>query len=480
MENKLIEERLKKIDELRESGVRLYGGKYKTDAPVSVIRENYEEGKKVSIAGRIIAVREHGKSAFADVRDGSGKIQAYFKKGIIGSEAYDIFKKLDIGDIVGLSGELLKTRTGEITVKVESFELLSKIVRVMPEKWHGLKDVEVRYRQRYIDLIANDESREKFYKRSKIISYIRNFLEKRGFIEVETPILQPIPGGAKADPFITHHNALHEDLYLRIAPELYLKKLLVGGFDKVFEIGKNFRNEGISVRHNPEFTMMELYQSYADYEDMMELTESLISELAVNFASEEVKYGDLSISFKRPWKRMTFFGALLDATGVDFRKEDPVAFVKNKPEFKDEYESLWGEEDCLDFLFDTYVLPKLINPTFITDYPVSMTPLAKRKEDAPSLVYRFELFIAGFELANAYSELNDPFEQRRRFEKQKVALGEDKAIDYDFITALEYGMPPAGGLGIGIDRLIMLLTGSHSIRDVILFPQLKSKDKDKK
>ena len=475
--SKVVEERLKKIEELKAAGYTLYGGKYEISGAVKNITDAYADDKEVCVAGRMTAVREHGKSIFADLKDASGKVQIYIRFNTVGEEQFNFFKKLDIGDIIGVKGTLTKTRTGEITIVVNSFELLSKIVQTLPEKFHGLRDVETRYRQRYIDLVANEESRQKLVTRSQVISHIRRFLEDRDFMEVETPTLQSIPGGAKAEPFKTHHNALHADLYLRIAPELYLKKLLVGGLDRVFEIGKNFRNEGISVRHNPEFTMIELYQSYADYNDMMDLTEELVSELVFKLhGTYEIPYGEKTINFARPWKRVGFFEALREKTGVNFREKKASEVIKADDRLKGEYDENYDEVDFLDLAFDEYVQSGIINPTFITDYPVFMTPLAKRKEDDPELVYRFELFVGGFELANAYSELNDPFDQRERLETQSEELGE-KEIDQDFITALEYAMPPAGGLGIGIDRLVMLLTNSHSIRDVILFPQLKPEKK---
>jgi len=472
--SRIVKERLAKINELREEGTPLYGGKYKISGTIKEHTDQYEEAAAVCLAGRLMAVRAHGKSIFGDLKDGSGKVQIYIKIDAVGEAQFALFKKLDIGDIVGVEGQMFKSRTGEITIKVDAFRLLSKIVQVLPEKWHGLKDVEIRYRQRYIDLIANADSYETLMKRSRIIRFIRSFLEEKKFIEVETPVLQAIPGGAKAEPFQTHHNALHADLYLRVAPELYLKKLLVGGFDKVFEIGKNFRNEGISVRHNPEFTMLELYQSYADYNDMMDLTEELVNALVEKLhGSTTVSYGEATIDFSPPWKRVSFYDALKEKTGIDFRAQKASEVIKADKNLTGKYDKNYEEADFLDLAFDEYVLPSLTNPTFITDYPVFMTPLAKRKEDDSELVYRFELFICGFELANAYSELNDPFDQRQRLEAQRESLGGGKKIDEDFLSALEYGMPPAGGLGIGIDRLIMILTNAHSIRDVILFPQLK-------
>ena len=471
--SRIVKERLEKIAALQKEGTALYGGRFLVSDSIQNLLDDFEEHKKVRIAGRIMAQRAHGKSIFADLTDASGKIQIYMKIDIVGEEQFHFFQKIDIGDIVGVEGELFKSRTGEVTIKVDSFHLLSKIVQTLPEKWHGLRDIETRYRHRYIDLIANQDSRAIFIKRSKIITFIRSFLTQRGFMEVETPILQPIPGGARAEPFCTHHRALHTDLFLRVAPELYLKKLLVGGLDKIFEIGRNFRNEGISVRHNPEFTMLELYQSYADYTDMMELTEELITLLGKElYGKEELTYGDATINLKRPWKRISYFEALKEKKGIDFRKKKASDIIRADKSLADKIDDNFEEADFLDLAFDEYVLPDLSDPTFITDYPVFMTPLAKRKEDDPELVYRFELFIGGLELANAYSELNDPFDQRKRFYEQQKHLRKEH-VDEDFLTALEYGMPPAGGLGIGIDRLIMLLTNANSIRDVILFPQLR-------
>ncbi len=477
-QSRIVKERLEKIACLQKEGRKLYGSRFPVSDSIKDIINNFEEHKKVRIAGRVMAHRGHGKSIFADVKDASGKVQIYFKIDIVGEEQFHFFQKVDIGDIIGIEGELFKSRTGEITVKVDSFRLLSKIVQTLPEKWHGLRDTEIRYRQRYLDIIANEESRDIFIKRSQIITSIRSFLVKKGFMEVETPILQPIPGGAKAEPFCTHHRALHTDLYLRVAPELYLKKLLVGGFDKVFEIGRNFRNEGISIRHNPEFTMLELYQSYADYTDMMDITEELITGLVEDlYGGNEIPYGDKVISFKRPWKRMSYYEALKMKKGVDFRHKKASDIMRADKSVADKIDKNFEEADFLELAFDEYVLPELNNPTFITDYPVFMTPLAKRKEDDSELVYRFELFISGMELANAYSELNDPFDQRERFYAQKELLNKEQ-VDEDFLTALEYAMPPAGGLGIGIDRLVMLLTNAHSIRDVILFPQLRPERKE--
>ena len=470
-------ERIEKINTLKEANKKPYGERFEVLNDIASIREPYEEGKEVVVAGRLMAYRAMGKSIFVDLKDQTARIQLFVNAKVIGDEQFPEFKALDIGDIIGISGTMMKTKTEEVSIRVTSFKLLAKNIRPLPEKWHGLKDIETRYRHRYLDLIVNDQARSVFQSRSKIMKATRDYLEAKGFMEVETPILQAIPGGAKAEPFQTHHNALHADLYLRVAPELYLKKLLVGGFEKVFEIGRNFRNEGISIRHNPEFTMLELYQSYADYNDMMDLTEDLITTLAKDIVGKEkLEFDGKEINLKRPWKRVAFYDALKEYTGVDWRNAD---IAKEAKKLGVEFEKDMGDIDILDEVFDAKVQPELVNPTFVTDYPVVMTPLAKRKEDQPDLVYRFELFIANMELANAYSELNDPLDQRQRFEAQREELGEsEKEIDEDFLMALEYGMPPAGGLGIGLDRLVMILTGAHSIRDVVLFPQLRPEKSD--
>ncbi len=449
---------------------RNYGGRFLPVESIESILQRFADGAKVRTAGRIMTRRDMGKSTFADLRDETGRIQLYGKKDEMG-ESYEAFKGLSLGDIVGLEGICFVSKTGEKSVRIEKFEILSNIVRTLPEKWHGLKDVEARYRHRYVDLIVNEETRETFKKRSKMIRDIRRFLDDRGFMEVETPMMQPIPGGARAKPFITHHNTLDVDLYLRVAPELYLKRLLVGGFQKVYELNRNFRNEGISVRHNPEFTMLEVYQAFADYTDMMSLTEELISGLVRSFyGTDQIQYGDKTLNFKTPWKRISFYDGLKEKTGIDFRTANLKEAAK-KLHIK--LEEPAEDVDILNEIFGQYLEPDLWDPAFVIDYPTIMTPLAKAKENDPSVVYRFELFIAKMEIANAFSELNDPFIQRERLESQKEMIGEHKVIDEDFLMALEYGMPPAGGLGIGIDRLIMLLTNQQSIREVILFPQLK-------
>lgn len=451
---------------------KIYGGRFLPVEPIASILENFTDARKVRTAGRIMTRRDMGKSTFADLRDESGRIQIYGKADEMAAQ-YELFTKLSLGDIIGLEGSLFTSKKGERSVKIEKFEILSSIVRTLPEKWHGLKDIETRYRHRYVDLIVNEETRETFKKRSRIVQGVRRFLDDKGFMEVETPMMQPIPGGARAKPFVTHHNTLNIDLFLRVAPELYLKRLLVGGFQKVYELNRNFRNEGISVKHNPEFTMLEVYQAFADYHDMMELTEELISSLVkACYGTEEIPYGDKTLNFKRPWKRVSFYDALKEKTGIDLRTADLKQAAKKLHIRLPENEPA-EDADILNEIFGEYLEPDLWDPTFVIDYPTIMTPLAKGREDDPNLVYRFELFIAKMEIANAFSELNDPVIQRERLESQKEMIGEHKVIDEDFLMALEYGMPPAGGLGIGIDRLVMLLTNQHSIREVILFPQMR-------
>lgn len=447
------------------------------------IKENFEtlEGKDVSIAGRIVSWRNMGKASFMDILDSSGRIQIYVKVDDVGENAYkQMSSSWDIGDIVGLSGFVFKTRRGEISVHTKEIKLLSKSFLPLPEKFHGLRDTDTRYRQRYLDLISSPEIKDTFVKRSKIIKEIRKYLDNNGYVEVETPILNVIPGGAAAKPFITHHNTLDIDLFLRIAPELYLKRLIVGGMDRVYELGRLFRNEGMSTRHNPEFTTIELYEAYADYKKMMEIAENIIRNAAVACCGDTVvDYQGEKIDFSKPFERITMIEAVKKYTEVDFSEfvgndEKAKEYAKNLGiEIKDT--DVWG--DILNKAFEEKVEENLVQPTFICDYPVEVSPLTKRKKDEPHLVERFELFIAKREIANAYSELNDPIDQRKRFEHQMKLrdAGDDEAnmIDEDFITALEYGMPPTGGLGMGIDRLAMLLTDSASIRDVIIFPTMK-------
>ena len=470
-ESELISERKAKREAHLQKGLAPYGSRFLPVESISDVLGHFEEGKRIRIAGRVMARRSHGKSTFCDLKDERGKIQIYAKEDALGEEAYERFSKLDLGDIIGLEGTLFVSKMGERTVKLETYSLLSKILRVLPEKWHGLKDIEIRYRHRYVDLIVNEEVRRTFHLRCEILREIRRFLDARGFLEVETPMMQAIPGGARARPFVTHHETLDTDLYLRVAPELYLKRLLVGGMEKVYEINRNFRNEGISVRHNPEFTMLELYQAYADYTDMMSLTEELVSELAKKlYGKEEIVYGDRTISFKRPWKRISFYPILQEKTGVDWRKAD---IKREAKRLKVEFASDDEEIDILNAVFETMVESELWDPTFVVDYPAILTPLAKPQDQDPALAYRFELYIGKMEIANAFSELNDPVIQREKLEKQVEIIGGNKKLDEDFLMALEYAMPPAGGLGIGIDRLVMILTNRPSIREVILFPQLR-------
>lgn len=439
------------------------------------------DGKRVVIAGRLISKRIMGKASFGHILDAKGQIQIYVKIDAVGTEEYDDWKKYDIGDILGVTGKVFVTHKGEVSVAAEKLVLLSKSLLPLPEKWHGLKDNDLRYRQRYVDLIANPSVKETFVKRSKIISAIRRQLEKKGFIEVETPILNTIAGGASARPFITHHNTLDIDMYLRIAPELYLKRLIVGGFDKVFEIGRLFRNEGMDIKHNPEFTTMELYQAYANLEDMATLTEDLFDEIRKALELDEViSYQGTEINLKTPWERLTMLEAVKKYTGVDYtdmNTEEAVAAATNLGVELDANKKTWG--NAVYETFDQFVEDKLVQPVFIYDYPVEVSPLAKRKADDPRLTHRFEFFIYAREMGNAFGELNDPVDQRARFEAQ-VALrsrGDDEAqmMDEDYVTALEYGLPPTGGIGIGIDRLVMLFTDSFSIRDVLLFPTMKIK-----
>ena len=428
---------------------------------LSEFQEDSEISKTYELGGRLVSRREHGKTIFGNISDRSGSIQLYIRKDNIGEEAFEKFKKFfDVGDIVWVKGALFKTRLGEVTVKVEEIELLSKCLHPLPEKFHGLVDVEQRYRQRYLDLISNPESRERFIKRSKIVQAIRKFLLKRDFLEVETPMLHPIPGGATAKPFVTHHNAYDIDLFLRIAPELYLKRLVVGGFDRVFEINRNFRNEGVSTKHNPEFTMIEFYMAHGDYRNGMDMTEKMIQEsVTQNFDSLDITFGDHKLSFKTPFKRMTIKESLIKVAGFS----------------KEELSEKSGEK--LFLLFEEFVEEKLIQPTFITGYPIEVSPLAKRDPKDSSVAARFELFVAGMEIANGFTELNDPIDQAERFRQQALRKdsGDEEAHHYDadYIRALEYGLPPTVGVGVGIDRLVMLLTNTTSIKDIILFPTMK-------
>lgn len=457
--------------------------KFDVDTHARDIHSDFDsyEGRDVSAAGRIIAYRGKGKVAFVDLLDRSGKIQIYVKSDDIGQDEFSHFSKLDIGDIIGVNGFVFRTKLGEPSIHVRSYKLLSKSLRILPEKWHGLRDIDLRYRQRYVDLIVNPEVRQTFEKRSAIISEIRHILEDRGFMEVETPILNTIPGGASARPFITHHNALNIDLYLRISLELYLKRLIVGGLERVFEIGRVFRNEGMDIRHSPEFTLLEIYQAYTDLYGMMDIAENIFSGCAKKVCgTQKIKYRDTEIDLTPPYRRISVCGAVKEVTGIDLEGMSAEEARKAAQGLGVDVSqnASWG--DVLSAIFDEKVEKTLIQPTFVTDYPIEISPLAKKKVDNPALTERFELFIYGNEMANAFSELNDPIDQLERFRRQ-VALrdaGDEEAMmmDEDFITALEYGMPPTGGIGIGIERLVMLLTDSSSIRDVILFPTMKPLD----
>ncbi len=486
---RLEEQRLEKLERIRARGIDPYPARCRRSHTAAEAIRAFEEAEAtgetwdevVHLAGRIMSVRVMGGATFAHIADGSGRIQIYLRRDEVGEETYDFFRRdLDIGDCIGAVGTVFRTRTGEVTLRVRQFQLLAKSLSPLPEKWHGLRDVETRYRQRYLDLIANEEVRQIFLTRSRIIRAMRRFLDDRGFIGVETPALQPLYGGATARPFQTYHKALDRTLYLRISDELYLKRLIIGGFDKVYEICKDFRNEGISTKHNPEFTMMECYQAYADYYDMMRLVEDMLAFIAQEvLGTLRITYQGNQIDLTPPWRRVTIRQAILDATGVDIEAhralEDLWGRVKALG-LEVDPQPTWGK--LVDELLSTFVEPGLIEPTFVMDYPVEISPLAKRKPDAPHLVERFEPFVGGLELGNAFTELNDPLDQRERFlaQAEQRAAGDEEAqpLDEDFIQAMMYGMPPTGGLGIGVDRLVMLLTDQTSIREVILFPLLRT------
>ena len=482
----LVRQRLAKLESLRARGIDPFGGRYPVSHWAGHLHGRLEKATEdelkatgpVSLAGRLVAARHHGKTCFANMQDQTGRIQLYARADQLGDD-FTTFTELDVGDFIGVTGEVFRTRTGELTVAVKSFTFLAKALRSLPEKWHGLKDVETRYRQRYVDLVVNPDARAIFLLRSRVIQALRKFLDARGFLEVETPMMQPIPGGAIARPFKTHHNALDMDLYLRIAPELYLKRLVVGGFERVYEINRNFRNEGVSTQHNPEFTMLEFYQAYADYQDLMELTEELFTDLAQSLLGRlTLRWGEHAIDLARPWKRLPFFSGVSAALGTVVTVETDAATAARAAAAKGVSVKpgaaaweVWKE------VFDELVQPTLVPPTFVVDYPIELSPLAKKKRDNPRLVDRFELFVGTRELANAYSELNDPVDQLARFREQAAqkARGDDEAhwLDEDYVRALEYGMPPAAGEGIGIDRLTMLFGNLPSIREVILFPHLR-------
>ncbi|MGN6733392.1 MAG: lysine--tRNA ligase [Candidatus Binatia bacterium] len=483
-----VEVRKEKLARLRALGVEPYPNDFKPSQSASEIAGKFadaseqalaEAPKDLRVAGRIVAIRRMGKASFFHIQDRRGRLQVYIQQNRVGEETYNLFRTLDVGDIVGVSGYLFRTRTRELTLEAEGLRLLAKCLRPLPEKWHGLSDIEARYRQRYLDLMVNPESRRVFEKRSRIVRGIRQFFEQRDFLEVETPMMQPIAGGAAARPFVTHHNALDMELYLRVAPELFLKRLLVGGFDRVFELNRNFRNEGTSVRHNPEFTMLEFYQAYATFEDLMQLTEELFMTLATDLmGSLQLPFGEHVIDLTPPWRRLTIGEAIRVHGGAENHNLDHLEnlhqFAKDKG-FHIDLGAPYG--NALVAVFEEVAEAKLIQPTFITGYPLEVSPLARKNDTNPAMVDRFELYIGGRELANAFSELNDPTDQRQRFLEQMRAraAGDDTAnpIDDDYVRALEYGMPPAAGEGIGIDRLVMLLTNSASIRDVILFPLLR-------
>lgn len=484
--NELMKVRLEKMEALKEKGINPFGQKFvRTHHAQEVLDQQDKfiaEGTEVTIAGRLMAKRGQGKAGFGNVQDLSGQIQIYSRLDVAGEESHGLFKKADIGDIVGITGKVFITEKGETTIQVHQLTMLTKSLRPLPEKFHGLTDVELRYRQRYVDLIMNKEVQNTFILRSKIIRYVREYLDNHAFLEVETPVLHNLAGGANARPFITYHNALDMELYMRIALELHLKRLIVGGLEKVYELGRVFRNEGIDTRHNPEFTMMEVYQAYADYNDMMDLTEDMIKYVAQKcFDTTLITYGEYEVDLGKPWKRISMNDAVKEATGLDFNT------VITDEEAREAARSVGVHVDddmpkgkVLSEVFEEKVESTLIQPTFITDYPIEVSPLARRNDKNPRLTDRFELFIVGREHANAFSELNDPIDQKERFQKQveEKEKGDDEAhpMDEDFICALEYGLPPTAGLGIGIDRLVMLLTNSPSIRDVILFPTLKNRD----
>ena len=481
--NELLLVRREKLQQLRQDGENPFGNSFQVSHKSEDVQKNFtslsESEESVSLAGRLITKRGHGKAGFANLQDISGQLQIYVRLDSVGEKEHKLFLALDIGDIVGVKGHVFKTQRGEITLWVKSLTLLTKSLRPLPEKWHGLKDVELRYRQRYLDLIVNPQSREVFINRSKIIEAMRGYLNEKGFLEVETPVMQTKAGGAAARPFITHHNTLDMQLYLRIATELHLKRLIVGGLEKVYEIGRIFRNEGISTRHNPEFTTLELYQAYVDYEEIMVLTEEMIATIAKKlFGTMKINYQEEEIDLTPPWSRLTMLEAISKYTGKDFSIVKDIAVMREMAEelgLEVDTKATCGE--IINSVFEERVEKHLFQPVFIKDYPVEVSPLAKRLEDNPDFTYRFEAFIAGSEIANAFSELNDPLDQRKRFEDQLKLreAGDEEAhmMDEEFLLALEYGMPPTGGLGVGIDRLVMILTDSPSIRDVILFPTMR-------
>ncbi len=481
-ERKLIEatkSRLKKREEFETRGISCYNNRFKPDSSLADISKQYSNAENLpdiefTIAGRAMFKRSFGKAIFYKLSDKTGTLQVYCKKDNLDEQQFFIAKRADTGDILGFKGKLFVTNTGELTLNANSVTLLTKSLKPLPEKWHGLKDKEIRYRKRYLDLIMNRDSSDIFIKRAKIIKAIREFLDSHDFIEVETPVLQPIAGGATANPFITHHNALDIDFYMRIAPELYLKRIMVGGLERIYELSKNFRNEGMDLAHNPEFTMVEFYYAYQDYLGLMDFTEQLISYVADAIDTKSIEFNGNRIDFAKPWKRIGMYDAIIKIGQIDKKviEEKEIAYKTAFQLGKSVTRSM-SHAKLLEEIFDAAVEPKLINPTFITDFPVAVSPLARRSDENPDIVDRFELYIGGMEIANAFSELADPIDQKARFEKQ--AKEKEGKADYDYIEALEYGLPPTAGEGIGIDRLVMILTGAGSIRDVILFPQMRPK-----
>lgn len=482
--NELMKVRREKMTAISAKGLEPFGRKYSVTHHAQEIIDRFSEleEQEVRLAGRIMSLRGHGKTAFAHLSDISGRVQLYFRQDVLGEEAYGLFGLADIGDIIGVVGNVFRTQKGEISIRVTQFEILSKSLRPLPEKWHGLKDVEMRYRQRYLDLIVNPDVMRTFILRSNIIKALRSVLDERGFLEVETPMMHPIAGGAAARPFVTHHNALDMKLYMRIAPELYLKRLIVGGFEKVYELGRVFRNEGISIKHNPEFTMVELYQAYADYEDIMRLTEEVVAKVAqAVLGTTKITYQNQEIDLTPPWNRLTMVDAIKKYADVDFASVQTVEEARAIADrLQVHYEKKDGVGGILNSVFEAVAEEHLIQPTFIIGHPTEISPLAKRNRENPEATDRFEAFIFGREIANGFSELNDPIDQKGRFLDQVAAResGDDEAhmMDDDYVNALEYGLPPTGGLGIGIDRLVMFLTDRYSIRDVILFPHMRHRE----
>ena len=492
----LLGSRRQKLHRLRERGIDPYPPRFHRTASAAQATADFEASERngeeqdasapVALAGRITSMRVMGRAAFLDLRDGSGSIQALLRQNVLGDD-YELIKDLDIGDFLGVTGSMMRTRTGQVTVGVQEARVLSKGMRPLPEKWHGLRDTEIRYRQRYLDLIANPEIMDTFAQRSRVISGIRRFLNNRGFLEVDTPIMVPVAAGAHARPFVTHHNALDQQIYLRIATELYLKRLIVGGFDKVYELGRVFRNEGIDQDHNPEFTLLESYEAYADYNDVMAMVEELVSSVATEVCgSPRVPFGETEIDFTPPWNRVQLREELELRSGINIDAfPDAASLARRAREAGVDTSQMDSRGRLIDKLLSTFVEPRLVQPTFILDYPVDMSPLAKGKPDCPGYVERFEAFAAGMEIANSYTELNDPDVQRARFEgqeeiRQTYQDDEVDRLDEDFLTALEYGMPPTGGLGMGIDRLVMLLTGQPSIRDTLFFPHMRTRHDDQR